>query len=142
MLIWPRVVCGSTAYHLAHLVVCVFPSCLGAGDWQPGGSPDFSVQREVEILFAVWRCGGVKVLPLLSLACKVCIQRLSKISFWEAHFLLPPSNRHFGILLSIFFMFPWRSKESIATKGGRYKIRRGWSVSQLFGISFFWGMGF
>jgi hypothetical protein len=27
MLIWPRVVCGSTAYHLAHLV-CVFPSHL------------------------------------------------------------------------------------------------------------------
>jgi hypothetical protein len=26
MLIWPRVVCGSTAYHLAHLVH-VFPSC-------------------------------------------------------------------------------------------------------------------
>jgi hypothetical protein len=28
-----------------------------------------------------WRCGGVKVLPLLGgLACKVCLQRLSKIS--------------------------------------------------------------
>jgi hypothetical protein len=24
MLIWPRVVCGSTAYHLAHLVVYIF----------------------------------------------------------------------------------------------------------------------
>jgi hypothetical protein len=33
MLIWPRVVCGSTAYHLAHLMVCVFPSRLGAGVW-------------------------------------------------------------------------------------------------------------
>jgi hypothetical protein len=38
MLIWPRVVCGSTACHLAHLVVCVFPNSLvvvsvgGAGD--------------------------------------------------------------------------------------------------------------
>jgi hypothetical protein len=31
MLIWPRVVCGSTAYHLAHFVVHVFPSHLGAG---------------------------------------------------------------------------------------------------------------
>jgi hypothetical protein len=30
MLIWPRVVCGSTAYHLAHLVR-VFPSHLGVG---------------------------------------------------------------------------------------------------------------
>jgi hypothetical protein len=47
MLIWPRVVCGSTAYHLAHLVH-VFPSCLGAGDrhW-PWGPPGFSVQSEV-----------------------------------------------------------------------------------------------
>jgi hypothetical protein len=34
ILIWPRVVCGSTTYHLAHLV-CVFPSHLGAGDWWP-----------------------------------------------------------------------------------------------------------
>jgi hypothetical protein len=31
MLIWPRVVCGSTAYRLAHLVVHVIPSLLGAG---------------------------------------------------------------------------------------------------------------
>jgi hypothetical protein len=28
MLIWPRVVCGSTKCHLAHLVVCIFPSSL------------------------------------------------------------------------------------------------------------------
>jgi hypothetical protein len=46
-LIWPRVVCGSTMYHLAHLV-CVFPSCLDAGNWrQPGGPPGFPVQCEV-----------------------------------------------------------------------------------------------
>jgi hypothetical protein len=31
MLIWPRVVCGSTVCCLAHLVVCIFPSSLGAG---------------------------------------------------------------------------------------------------------------
>jgi hypothetical protein len=31
MLIWPRVVCGSTANRLAHLVVCIFPNCLGTG---------------------------------------------------------------------------------------------------------------
>jgi hypothetical protein len=37
MLIWPRVVCGGTAYHLAHLVV--FPSRLGTGFWQWHGSP-------------------------------------------------------------------------------------------------------
>jgi hypothetical protein len=28
MLIWPRVVCGSTACRLAHFVVCIFPSSL------------------------------------------------------------------------------------------------------------------
>jgi hypothetical protein len=33
-----------------------------------------------EMLCAGWSCGGVKVLPLLGgLACKVCLQRLSKI---------------------------------------------------------------
>jgi hypothetical protein len=82
MLIWPRVVYGSTAYHLAHLVVRIFPSCLGTGVWRwPRSPPDFSVQCEVEMLCAGWRCGGVKVLPLLGgLACKVCLQRLSKIS--------------------------------------------------------------
>jgi hypothetical protein len=39
MLIWPRVVCGSTMCRLAHLVVCVFPSGLGAGVWQWHRSP-------------------------------------------------------------------------------------------------------
>jgi hypothetical protein len=35
----------------------------------------------VEILCASWRCGEVKVLPLLGgFACKVCLQHLSKIS--------------------------------------------------------------
>jgi hypothetical protein len=43
MLLWPRVVCGSTAYCLAHLVVCVFPSHMGKGIWRPGGPPGFSV---------------------------------------------------------------------------------------------------
>jgi hypothetical protein len=44
MLIWPGVVCLSTMYHLAHLVVRVFPSRLGAGVWQQhGGPPGFSV---------------------------------------------------------------------------------------------------
>jgi hypothetical protein len=42
MLFWPGVVCGSTAYHLAHLV-CIFPSHLDAGDWQSRGPPGFSI---------------------------------------------------------------------------------------------------
>jgi hypothetical protein len=41
MLIWPRVVCGSTVYRLAHLVVHVFPSHLGAGDWRWPGGPSW-----------------------------------------------------------------------------------------------------
>jgi hypothetical protein len=44
MLIWPRVVCGSTACCLAHLVVCVFPSHLGMSVWWWWGiPPGFSV---------------------------------------------------------------------------------------------------
>jgi hypothetical protein len=39
MLIWPRVVCGSTMCHLAHLVVRIFPCCLGAAIWRWRGSP-------------------------------------------------------------------------------------------------------
>jgi hypothetical protein len=39
MLIWPRVVCGSTEGRLAHLVVHLFPSCLGTAVWQRRGSP-------------------------------------------------------------------------------------------------------
>jgi hypothetical protein len=42
MLIWPRVVCGNTVYHLAHLV-CVFPSRLGMGNWWLGGPPGFPI---------------------------------------------------------------------------------------------------
>jgi hypothetical protein len=42
MLIWPRVVCGSTTYRLAHLVR-IFPSCLGTHDPRPGGPPGFSL---------------------------------------------------------------------------------------------------
>jgi hypothetical protein len=81
MLIWPKVVCGSTTYHLVHLVR-VFPGHLGASIWWwPRGPPDFSIQCDVEMLCTGWRCEGVKVLPLLSgLACKVCLQCLSKIS--------------------------------------------------------------
>jgi hypothetical protein len=45
-----------------------------------------------------WWCGGVKVLPLLcGFSCKVYLQHLSKTSFQEACFLLPPSSHHLGI---------------------------------------------
>jgi hypothetical protein len=82
MLIWPRVVCGSTAYHLAHLVFCVFPSCLVMDIWHwPGALLVSPFNMKWRCFCAGWRCGGVKVLPLLSgLACKVCLQHLSKIS--------------------------------------------------------------
>jgi hypothetical protein len=43
LLIWPRVVCGSTACCFAHLVVCIFPSGVGAGIWGCGSPPCFSV---------------------------------------------------------------------------------------------------
>jgi hypothetical protein len=42
MLLWPRVVCGSTVYREAHLVH-VFLSHLGVGVWRPRGPPCFSV---------------------------------------------------------------------------------------------------
>jgi hypothetical protein len=37
----PGLSVGVPRYHEAHLV-CVFPSCLGVGDWWPGGPPCFS----------------------------------------------------------------------------------------------------
>jgi hypothetical protein len=44
MLIWSRVVCVSTTYRFAHLVVHIFPSCLGAAVWRwPGSPPGFSI---------------------------------------------------------------------------------------------------
>jgi hypothetical protein len=55
MLIWPRVVCGSTACHLAHLVVHIFPNGLGAGGAGALLVSPFNVK---------WRCyewaGGVE----------------------------------------------------------------------------------
>jgi hypothetical protein len=39
ILIWPRLVCGSTTCCLAHFVVCVFPSRLGTAIWQWRRSP-------------------------------------------------------------------------------------------------------
>jgi hypothetical protein len=51
MLIWPRIVCGSTVYHLAHLVVHVFPSLLGTAVWQHGSPPGFSVFHPGSVRF-------------------------------------------------------------------------------------------
>jgi hypothetical protein len=80
MLIWPRVVFGSTACRLAHLVVCVFPSSLGASVWRLRSPFGFSIYHGVGMLCARWGCGGVGVLPLLGgFSYKVYLQRLSKI---------------------------------------------------------------
>jgi hypothetical protein len=70
----------STVHHLAHLVVHVFPSCLGTGIWQwPRGPPGLRLML-VGMLCAGWRCGEVKVLPLLGgFSFKVYLQHLSKI---------------------------------------------------------------
>jgi hypothetical protein len=43
MLIWPRVVCGSTVCCLAYLVVCIFPSGLGTGILQCRSPSGFSI---------------------------------------------------------------------------------------------------
>jgi hypothetical protein len=80
MLIWPRTVCWSTACRLAHLVVCVFPSSLGAGVWRHRSPPGFSIYHGVGALCAGWGCGGVRVLLLFGgFSCKVYLQCLSKI---------------------------------------------------------------
>jgi hypothetical protein len=90
MLIWPRVVCGSNTCCLAHLVVRVFPSGLGAGIWRHESLPGFSVQHGVGMLHTGWECGGVKVLSLRGgFSCKVCLQRLSKIFRKHAFCFLP-----------------------------------------------------
>jgi hypothetical protein len=80
MLIWPKIVCGSTVYHLVHLVVHVFPSRLGTGIWWSAGA------LLVSLFNMKWRCyaqaGGVveSVLPLLGgFSCKMYLQHLSKI---------------------------------------------------------------
>jgi hypothetical protein len=70
---------GVPQYREAHLV-CVFPSHLGVGDWQPGGPPGFSIFCEVEILCAGWRCGGVNVLPLLR-----CVFSISPRFHYRSH---------------------------------------------------------
>jgi hypothetical protein len=73
----PGLSVGVPWYREAHLV-SVFPSHLGVGDWQLGALLHLTWSGDSR---ALWRCGGVKVMPLLSdYAYKVCLQRLSKIS--------------------------------------------------------------
>jgi hypothetical protein len=86
MVIWPRVVCGSTVYYLAHLVVCVFSSHLGAGIWwQCRSLPGLSVLCEVEMLCTGWRCGAVTVLPILGgFSCKV-VSSVSTRFYFRRH---------------------------------------------------------
>jgi hypothetical protein len=43
MLIWPIIVCGGTMCCLAHLVVCIFPSSLGADIWRCRSPSGFSI---------------------------------------------------------------------------------------------------
>jgi hypothetical protein len=42
MLLWPRVVCGSTTVPRSSPGLCL-PKLSGHGDWQPGGPPGFSL---------------------------------------------------------------------------------------------------
>jgi hypothetical protein len=53
MLIWHRIVCGSSAYCLAHLVVRIFPSYLSLGILEMGSHKVFS-------------CAGLKLWPSCS----------------------------------------------------------------------------
>jgi hypothetical protein len=77
MLIWPRVVCGSTMCHLAHLwsASSQVVWALASGVQEPSWSP-FNVEWECYV-----RAGGVdQSFPLLGgFSCKVYLQHLSKI---------------------------------------------------------------
>jgi hypothetical protein len=75
MLICPREYCVPLSSPSGLLL----PSRLGAGVWQHGSPPGFSIYHWVGMLCVGWRCGGVRVLPLLGgFSCKVYLQCLSK----------------------------------------------------------------
>jgi hypothetical protein len=58
----------------------LLPSRLGAGIWQWGSPPGFSIYHGVGMLCAGWEHGGVGFFPLLGgFSCKVHLQSLSKI---------------------------------------------------------------
>jgi hypothetical protein len=80
MLLWLRLVCGSTAGTVKFTWSTSSQAVWARLTGGPGAllvSP-FNVKWRFS---AGWRCGGVKVMPLLSdYACKVCLRCLSKIS--------------------------------------------------------------
>jgi hypothetical protein len=85
-------ICSPVGLHL--------PSRLGAGVWQQGSPPDFSVYCGVGKLCVGWGFGGVRFLPLLGgFSCQVCLQHLNKIfPLWSSCYLLPPFHFIFFLL--------------------------------------------
>jgi hypothetical protein len=86
MLIWPRIVCGSTTHHLAHLVVRVFPAVWARAS---GGSPGALLVSPFNVK---WRCsvqaGGVEgsKFCLFSVALPVrCISSVSPRFHFRRH---------------------------------------------------------
>jgi hypothetical protein len=79
------------------------PSRLGAGAWQHGSPPSFSVYHGSGKPYAGWGCGGVRVLPLLGgFSCPACLQHLRKIfALRNTCYLLPLSCHHLRKSLSI-----------------------------------------
>jgi hypothetical protein len=84
MLIWPRVVCGSTVCCLAHLWSASLKP-VGAGVWQHVSPPGFSVYHGVEMLCVGWGCGGVGVLPLLGGFTVRCISSIPARFYFRKH---------------------------------------------------------
>jgi hypothetical protein len=94
----PRVVCGNTMCCLAHLVVYVFPSGLGAGVWQHGSPPGSPFNME-------WGCyvqaGGVEELKFCLFSVVFPLRYITSISprfhFRKHAFCFLPLCRHLGI---------------------------------------------
>jgi hypothetical protein len=89
ILIWPRVVCGSTVYCLAHFVVCVFPSGLGAGIWRSGGSAGALLVSPFNVEWGCYARGGgleESKFCLFSVVFPVrCISRVSPRFYFRRH---------------------------------------------------------
>jgi hypothetical protein len=104
MLIWPRVVCGSTVYHLGHFVVCV-PQAIWA---RPSGSRLGTLL--VSPFNVKWRCsaqaGGVEgskfCLFLVALPAR-CVSSISpRFHFWRHAFFFLPLATIFCTLNALF----------------------------------------
>jgi hypothetical protein len=68
-------ICSPVGLHL--------PGRLGADVWWHGSPPGFSIYHGVGKLCVGWGFGGVEFLLLLGgFSCQVCLQLLSKISFF------------------------------------------------------------